>query len=353
MDISTIESENVTTAGPSFPKVAPLRAGRIGVLLTNLGTPDATDYRSVRRYLAEFLSDARVIEIPKWKWYPILYGIVLNTRPQKTGANYDTIWNREKNESPLRTITRNQVEKLAAAFANEPNVVVDYAMRYGNPSLETGINRLIQQGCDRIINVPLYPQYSATTTGTANDQFYRALMKLRNMPSVRTLPPYYDEPAFIEALAQSIENHLATLDFEPEVVLASYHGIPISYSEKGDPYYHHCVETTRLLNERLGWPEGRLRTTFQSLFGKEEWIKPYTDATVEGLAKEGVKSIAIVNPGFAADCIETLEEIEGEVREIFIDAGGTNFAHIPCLNESDVGMAMLESLVRRELGGWL
>lgn len=353
MDISTIESENVTTAGPSFPKVAPLRTGRIGVLLTNLGTPDATDYRSVRRYLAEFLSDPRVIEIPKWKWYPILYGIVLNTRPQKTGANYDTIWNREKNESPLRTITRNQVEKLAAAFANEPNVVVDYAMRYGNPSLETGINRLIQQGCDRIINVPLYPQYSATTTGTANDQFYRALMKLRNMPSVRTLPPYYDEPAFIEALAQSIENHLATLDFEPEVVLASYHGIPISYSEKGDPYYHHCVETTRLLNERLGWPEGRLRTTFQSLFGKEEWIKPYTDATVEGLAKEGVKSIAIVNPGFAADCIETLEEIEGEVREIFIDAGGTNFAHIPCLNESDVGMAMLESLVRRELGGWL
>lgn len=353
MGVPTIESENVEAAKPSLTKVAPVRKGRIGVLLTNLGTPDATDYRSVRRYLAEFLSDARVIEIPKWKWYPILYGIVLNTRPQKTGANYDTIWNREKNESPLRTITRNQVEKLAAAFADEPDVVVDYAMRYGNPSLATGVDRLIEQGCDRILNVPLYPQYSATTTGTANDQFYRALMELRNMPSVRTLPPYYAEPGFIEALAQSIETHLATLDFEPEVVLASYHGIPISYSEKGDPYYHHCVETTRLLNERLGWREGRLRTTFQSLFGKEEWIKPYTDATVEGLAKEGVKSIAIVNPGFSADCIETLEEIDGEVREIFMHAGGANFAHIPCLNESDVGMAMIESLVRRELGGWL
>lgn len=353
MGVPTIEPDTVETAKPALTKVAPAGKGRIGVLLTNLGTPDATDYRSVRRYLAEFLSDARVIEIPKWKWYPILYGIVLNTRPQKTGANYETIWNREKNESPLRTITRNQVEKLAAAFADEPNVVVDYAMRYGNPSLATGIDRLIKQGCDRILNVPLYPQYSATTTGTANDQFYRALMELRNMPSVRTLPPYYDEPDFIEALAQSIESHLATLDFEPEVVLASYHGIPISYSEKGDPYYHHCVETTRLLNERLGWPEGRLRTTFQSLFGKEEWIKPYTDATVEGLAKEGVRSIAIANPGFSADCIETLEEIDGEVREIFMHAGGTNFAHIPCLNESDVGMAMIERLVRRELGGWL
>ncbi len=353
MGAPIIETGNETTAELRSTGTTPARQGRVGVLLINLGTPDATDYWSVRRYLAEFLSDPRVIEAPKWLWYPILYGIVLTTRPQKTGANYATIWNNDKNESPLRTITRGQVEKLAAAFADEPNIVVDYGMRYGNPSVASSVDRLIAQGCDRILSVPLYPQYSATTTGTANDQLYRALMKLRNMPSVRSMPRYYDDPAFIDALAQSIETHLATLDFEPEKVLASYHGIPISYGTKGDPYYDHCVETTRLVNARLGWPEGRLITTFQSLFGKAEWIKPYTEATVRGLAKDGVKSIAIVNPGFSADCIETLEEIDGEVREVFIHAGGKNFAHIPCLNDSDGGMAMIEHLVRRELGGWL
>ena len=326
---------------------------RIGVLLSNLGTPDATDYRSVRRYLAEFLSDARVIELPRWKWYPVLYGIVLNTRPQKTGANYRTVWNTEKDESPMRTICNAQTAALARAFADEPRVAVELGMRYGNPSIESALERLVAQGCDRIVFLPLYPQYSATTTATANDQLFRALMKMRNQPAVRTAPVYYDEPAYIEALAASIEDRLATLDFEPEVVLASYHGIPKRYAENGDPYPQHCHETTRLLRARLGWDDKRLLTTFQSLFGREEWIRPYTDETVRRLAGEGVKRIAIVNPGFSADCIETLEEIDGEVREIFLHAGGEKFAHIPCLNDREDGMAMIEKLVRREMEGWL
>jgi len=331
----------------------PVGQGRIGVLLANLGTPDGTDYWSMWRYLREFLSDPRVIELNKAVWYPILYGAVLTTRPQKAGANYRKIWNRERDESPLRTISRAQAEKLAAAFADEPRVAVEWGMRYGNPSMESAVKSLIAQGCDRILTFPLYPQFSATTTATANDQLYRALMKIRHMPAVRSAPPYYDDPAYIEALARSVETHLAGLDFEPEVVLASYHGIPKSYYEKGDPYPEHCLETTRLLRERLGWDEKRLITTFQSLFGKAEWIKPYTDRTVERLAAEGVKRIAIVNPGFSADCIETLEEIDGEVREIFLHAGGERFSHIPCLNDSEDGMAMLETLVRRELAGWL
>jgi ferrochelatase len=345
---------SAVTLSPTLPAGhPPIKTGRIGVLLSNLGTPDAADTPSIRRYLAEFLSDARVIELPRWKWYPILYGIVLNTRPKKTGANYKTIWNIEKNESPMRTICNAQTDALARAFANEPRISVELGMRYGNPSIESAVERLMAQGCDRIVFLPLYPQYSATTTATANDQLFRTLMKLRNQPAVRTVPAYYDDTAYIEALASSIEDHLATLDFEPEVVLASYHGIPKSYFEKGDPYPCHCRKTTRLLRERLGWDEKRLITTFQSLFGKEEWIRPYTDETVRRLAGEGIRRIAILNPGFSADCIETLEEIDGEVREIFLHAGGEKFSHIPCLNVREDGMAMIEQLVRRELEGWL
>ena len=351
--VTTIDADVAKAVGPLPDGHPTVRKGRIGVLLMNLGTPDATDYRSVRRYLAEFLSDQRVIELPKWKWYPILYGIILNTRPQKTGANYRTIWNRERDESPLRTITRSQAEKVSAAFSGHPEVSVEWGMRYGSPSVASAVDRLMAQGCDRILSVPLYPQYSATTTATANDQLFKALMKLRWMPSVRTLPPYHDEPAYIEALARSIETHLAGLDFEPEVVLASYHGIPQRYFDAGDPYHCHCLKTTRLLRERLGWDKDRLITTFQSLFGREEWIKPYTEATVKKLAAEGVRRIAIVNPGFSADCIETLEEIDGEVREVFMHAGGEKFAHIPCLNDGEDSISMIEQLVRRELGGWL
>lgn len=343
-----------TKAGSSLATgPAPVRGGKVGVLLVNLGTPDGTDYWSMWRYLREFLSDPRVIELNKAIWYPILYGLVLTTRPQKAGANYALIWNRERNESPLRTFTRAQSEKLEAIFADEPRIIVDYAMRYGNPSIASVVTKMKSAGCDRILTVPLYPQYSATTTATANDKLFSALATMRDAPAIRSVPPYYDEPVYIDALAHSMERHLATLDFEPEVVIASYHGIPKVYAEKGDPYREHCLETTRLLDKRLGWKEGRLITCFQSRFGAQEWLQPYTDKTVERLAAEGVKSIAIVNPGFSVDCIETLEEIAGEAKEIFLHGGGMNFSHIPCLNDSQEGMAVIEALVRRELLGWL
>ncbi len=345
--------QTASSVGPLPPGHPAVKPRRLGVLLVNLGTPDGTDYRSMWRYLREFLSDKRVIELPRLLWYPILYGIVLNVRPQKSGRNYAKIWNREKNESPLRTITRSQAERLTERLAHEPAIAVEWGMRYGTPSIKSAVERLMEQGCDRILSVPLYPQFSATTTATANDQLFRALMGIRWMPATRTLPPYHDNPIYIDALARSIEGHLAALPFEPEIVLASYHGIPKPYFEKGDPYHCHCHKTTRLLRDRLGWDESRLKTTFQSRFGAQEWLQPYTDKTVEKLARDGVKSIAIVNPGFSADCIETLEEIDGEVREIFMHAGGENFAHIPCLNDSDEGMDVIDALVRRELEGWL
>ncbi len=343
----------VRAAAPSAAARPAAQGGKIGVLLLNLGTPDGTDYRSMRRYLAEFLSDRRVIETSRAIWYPVLYGIILTTRPGRSGANYARIWNREKDESPLRTISRGQAERLADTFRGDDRIVVDWAMRYGTPDVESVLARLTAQGCERILAFPLYPQYAASTTATANDQLYKALMKLRHMPTVRSVPPYYDDPAYIDALARSIERHLATLPFEPEVVVASYHGLPKSYCEKGDPYDRHCLETTRLLRERLGWSESRLITTFQSRFGREEWLQPYTDETVGKLAHDGVRSIAVVNPGFSADCLETLDEIGREVRDEFLHAGGANFSHIPCLNDSDEGMAVIEAVVRRELGGWI
>jgi ferrochelatase len=338
------------TTGHAARGVAP---PKIGVMLVNLGTPDGTDFWPMWRYLREFLSDPRVIELPRIIWYPILYGAVLTTRPRKSGANYAKIWNREKNESPLRTITRAQGEKLAAVFAGDDRIVVDWAMRYGNPSTKSVVDRLTAQGCDRILTFPLYPQYSATTTATANDKLFDALARMRNAPAVRSVPPYYAEPVYIDALARSIEHHLKTLSFEPEVVLASFHGIPKPYSDKGDPYRAHCLETILLLREKLGWGEQKLITTFQSRFGAQEWLQPYTDKTVEKLARDGVKSIAVINPGFSADCIETLEEIAVEAAEIFRHAGGTNFAHIPCLNDSAEGMEVIETMVRRELSGWI
>jgi ferrochelatase len=332
---------------------APGAVGRVGVLLVNLGTPEGTSFAPMWRYLRESLSDPRVIELPRLVWYPILYGLVLTTRPQKSGRNYARIWNRERDESPLKTITRGQAESLAASLADLPGVAVEWGMRYGHPSTESAARRLIEQGCDRLLTFPLYPQYSATTTATANDQLFRALAKIRHAPAVRTVPPYFAEAVYIEALARSIERHLASLDFAPEIVLASYHGIPKTYSDKGDPYRGHCLETTRLLRERLGWDESRLTTTFQSRFGAQEWLQPYTDKTVERLAREGVRSLAVINPGFSSDCIETLDEIAVEAAELFHEAGGTNFTHIPCLNDGSDGMIVIETLVRRELAGWV
>ncbi|WP_068087289.1 ferrochelatase [Polycladidibacter stylochi] len=331
-----------------------IKTGRVGVLLVNLGTPDATDYKSMRRYLEEFLTDKRVIEWPKWLWYPILYGIVLNRRPQKSGAAYREIWNETLDESPLRTITRSQSQQLSKKLEDlGDTLIIDWAMRYGNPSIASKLEELRAQGCERLLVFPLYPQYSASTTATVNDVVFKELLKLRWQPALRTVPPYHDEPAYIDALAASIKNHIAELDFEPEVVLASFHGIPQSYFKKGDPYHCHCLKTGRLLREKLDWDETKLRITFQSRFGPEEWLQPYTDKTIEQLAQQGIKKIAVLNPGFVADCLETLEEIAGEGKEIFIENGGEAFAHIPCLNDSPNGLSVLESVIRNELSGWV
>ncbi len=346
-------------AGPwpaDHPKV---RFGRVGVLLMNLGTPDATDYFSMRRYLKEFLSDRRVIEEPRWKWWPILNLIILQTRPQKKGKDYDTIWNKERDEGPLKTITRAQTEKLAVRLADGllgeagRDVVVDWAMRYGNPSVADRLAAMQAQGCEKILAVPLYPQYAAATTATACDKLFEALSAMRWQPTLRVAPPYHDEPAYIDALAASLRQELAKLDFEPEMMLCSFHGVPRSYLERGDPYHCHCAKTFRLLREKIGWPAERFMLTFQSRFGPEEWLKPYTDETVKALAAKGVKRLAIVTPGFSADCLETIEEIGGENAEYFLHGGGEKFAAIPCLNDSPEGMAVIEDVVRRELQGWV
>ncbi|MBP1848920.1 ferrochelatase [Rhizobium halophytocola] len=331
----------------------PVKFGKVGVLLVNLGTPDGTDYKSMRRYLEEFLTDKRVIEWSPWKWYPILYGIVLNRRPQKVGKAYEEIWNHEKGESYLRTYTRNQAEKMAIAMTDLPNVRVDWAMRYGQPSIKSKIDELQKDGCEKILLFPLYPQYAAATTATVNDEAFKKLLSMRWQPALRTVPQYADDPVYIDALANSIEKHIASLDWEPELLLTSYHGIPMSYFEKGDPYHCYCYKTTRLLIDRLGWPKEKVMLTFQSRFGPEEWLNPYTDKTVEKLAKDGVKKIAVINPGFVSDCLETLEEIAGEAGEIFTHNGGEKFTHIPCLNDSEDGMRVLETVVRRELMGWV
>ncbi|MGN6549699.1 MAG: ferrochelatase [Pararhizobium sp.] len=331
----------------------PIRAGRIGVLIVNLGTPDATDKKAMRRYLGEFLSDRRVIETPRAVWLPILHGIILNTRPAKVGKAYRTIWNTELDESFLRTYTRNQSERLGARLAGHPDVEVDWAMRYGEPAIRDRLTAMKDRGCERILVFPLYPQYSAATTATVNDKAFETLLAMRWQPALRTVPPYHDDPAYIDALAQSVETHLAGLSWEPERVLASFHGLPQSYFRKGDPYHCHCRKTARLLTQRLGWPEERLMVTFQSRFGPEEWLQPYTDKTVEALAKGGVKRIAVINPGFVSDCLETLEEIAVQARESFEAHGGEHFTHIPCLNDSPEGMAVIETVVRRELSGWI
>ncbi len=328
------------------------QARRIGVLLLNLGTPDATDYWSMRRYLKEFLSDRRVIEEPRLKWWPILNLVILSVRPQKRGRDYDKIWNRERDESPLKTITREQSERLAAALGDE-RIVVDWAMRYGNPPVAARLAALQAQGCDRILLVPLYPQYAAATTATACDQAFRTLMALRWQPAVRIAPPYFDDPTYIEAIAASMREHLATLDFGPEALIMSFHGMPEKYAEQGDPYPGHCRETSRLVRERLDWPEARWHMTYQSQFGSDPWLQPYTIDTVARLARSGVKRLGVVAPGFAADCLETLEELDMENRQAFLDNGGENFAYLPCLNSGPHGVGVIEHVVRRELAGWI
>jgi protoporphyrin/coproporphyrin ferrochelatase len=329
-------------------------AAKIGVLLVNLGTPDAADAESVRRYLKEFLSDPRVIEDQGLIWQAVLNGIILRIRPRRKARDYAKIWNQEKNESPLKTITRSQAEKLGSTLEPlGPHLTVDWAMRYGNPSIAARVNDLVARGCERILVIPLYPQYCAATTATVGDEVFRVLAGLRYQPSIRIAPPYYNDPIYIEALGSSISAELKQLDFKPEVVLASFHGVPQAYVDNGDPYYAHCVETMRLLRTELKLDETKLRMTFQSRFGRAKWLEPATDKTVRQLAKDGVKSIAVVTPGFSADCLETLEEIAVENARLFKKHGGKNFTAIPCLNDSGPGMLVIWQLALRELKGWV
>ncbi len=332
----------------------PVKAARIGLLVANLGTPDATDYWSMRRYLNEFLSDKRVIDYPWWKWQPILQGIILTKRPFTSGANYKLIWNTEADESPLMTITRQQVDKLRAAVAARygEGVIVDFCMRYGNPSTASVVRRMVDQGVERLLFLPLYPQYAGATSATANDQLFRALMAEKRQPALRVAPEYFDRPSYIEALAQSVERVYAGLERRPDVLVASYHGMPLRYLMEGDPYHCQCQKTSRLLRERLGWGDGAIDTTFQSVFGKEEWLRPYTVEHVAELARAGKRNIAVISPAFAADCIETLEEINGEIREAFEHAGGESFTYIPCLNDDDAHIAALMDVVAENLAGW-
>jgi ferrochelatase len=318
-----------------------------------LGTPDTSDARGVRIYLKEFLSDPRVIEDQGLLWKLILNGIILRVRPARKARDYQKIWNTERDESPLKTITRAQAEKLADAIADHDHVVVDWAMRYGNPSIRSRIDALTAQGCDRLLVVPLYPQYSAATSATVCDEVFRVLAGMRAQPTLRVSPPYYDDPDYIEALAVSIKAHLATLPFQPELIVASFHGMPQAYVDKGDPYYTQCLATMRLLRARLGLDEKKLLLTFQSRFGRAQWLEPATDQTVRKLAKEGVKNLAVITPGFSADCLETLEEIAFENAHIFKKHRGQNFAAIPCLNDSAPGMEVIRRLALRELEGWV
>jgi protoporphyrin/coproporphyrin ferrochelatase len=328
------------------PDHPPVPSPKIGVLLVNLGTPDAPTPSAVKRYLKQFLSDRRVVEIPPLIWQPILRGIILNTRPKKSAAAYRKVWTNKG--SPLAWYTAAQAEDLAVRMQGEADV--RYAMRYGQPAIETQLKAMKDDGCERILIAPLYPQYSGATTATVMDEAYSTLAKMRWQMALRSLPPYYDDPAYIAALKTSLETSLAQLDFEPDVILASFHGMPQRTLELGDPYHCHCRKTARLLSEAMNKP---LEVSFQSRFGRAKWLGPATDASFVRLAQEGKKKLAVFAPGFSVDCLETLEELAIQGKEQFEEAGGTHFAYLPCLNDSTVGMAMLEGLVRGELAGWL
>jgi protoporphyrin/coproporphyrin ferrochelatase len=333
----------------------PVPPGKTGVLLANLGTPDGYDYWSMRRYLGEFLSDRRVIDYPAWKWQPLLQLVILSKRPFTSGAAYESIWNHAAGESPLMTITRAQTAKLAVLMREKhgDRVMVDFCMRYGNPSTGSRVRAMVDAGCQKILFFPLYPHYAGATTATANDAFFRALMDETWQPAARTVPAYFDHPAYIDALAASIKAAYAGLARRPDILLCSYHGMPQRYLAQGDPYHCQCRKTTRLLQQRLGWADTDIITTFQSKFGPEEWLKPYTVTEVARLAQAGKTSIAICAPAFSADCIETLEEINEEIRHSFEAAGGRDFCYIPCLNDDARHISALGAVIGQNLDGWL
>lgn len=324
------------------------------ILLVNLGTPDGYDFFSVRKYLKQFLSDKRIVELNPILWLPILHGIILNTRPRTSGRNYKHIWHRQSNQSPLLLYTKAQTEKLSSKIATMPNLPVQnikiyFAMRYGNPSIASMIQKLTQDGCKHILLLPLFPQYSATTTASIYDDFFGSLLKLRNVPSVTTIRSFATNPSYIQALANSINTHLKHCAFEPELIIASFHGIPKSYVAKGDPYYEECCATIKALREHMRLSDTKLLLSFQSRFGKEEWLQPYTDKLTQRLAQQGIRKIAIFNPGFISDCLETIDEIGREIKEVFIHNGGTDFTHIPCLNDSDEAINMLSEIIQQSL----
>ena len=340
---------------PSDHPVWP-RHAKTGLLLVNLGTPDGTDTPSMRRYLKQFLSDRRVVEVPRLLWWLILNGIILNIRPRKSGDAYERIWLKEGPDgSPLRKYTRLQAEHIAKRFGADKDqrddLMVSWAMRYGNPSIPSQLERLRQAGCNRFVIIPLYPQYAASTTATVNDEVFEWALKQRWQPAIRTAPPWHDHPTYISALAQSVKDSLG--DKDPEKLMVSFHGIPQRYFVQGDPYHCHCMKTARLLREELDWPKERYQVTFQSRFGREPWLQPYTDETLEAFGAEGTKSLAIMAPGFVADCLETLEELAMEGKEQFQETGGGDYHYIPCLNDSAVGLKVIETIVRENLAGWV
>ena len=334
------------------PKIKP---AKIGIVLANLGTPDATDYWSMRKYLSEFLSDKRVVDYSAWLWQPLLQGIILTRRPFSSGAAYRSIWNNELNESPLLTTTRLQANavKKEIELTYGDNVIVDFAMRYGNPSTGSVIKKLKDQGVEKLVFFPLYPQYAGPTTATANDEAFRTLMKMNWQPSIRTVPAYFDNPLYINALANSVKKKYKSLEKKPDILVCSYHGVPVRYLMEGDPYHCQCQKTTRLLKEALGWEDTDIKTTFQSKFGPEKWLQPYTVEEVARLAEGGKKNIAIMSPAFSSDCVETLEEINEEIFESFEEAGGETFTYIECLNDNDDHIKMMMGILKNELSGWV
>ncbi|MDG1678101.1 MAG: ferrochelatase [Tateyamaria sp.] len=341
--------ENAAEDHPVIP------TARVGILLSNLGTPDNYDYWSMRRYLNEFLSDRRVIDYSPWIWQPLLQLIILTKRPFSSGAAYKSIWNHDDGESPLMTITKAQTAKIKIAMKElyGDQVMVDFCMRYGNPSTKSKVRAMTKAGCQKILFFPLYPHYAGATSATANDEFFRALMLEKWQPTTRTVEPYYSHPKYIEALAQSIEAAYAKIEVRPDILVCSYHGVPIRYLMEGDPYHCQCQKKTRLLKERLGWKDTEIKTTFQSKFGPEEWLQPYTVEEVARLAEQGKKNIAVCAPAFSADCIETLEEINEEIKESFEEAGGQNFTYIPCLNSDPAHIDALSAVIEENVKGWL
>jgi protoporphyrin/coproporphyrin ferrochelatase len=346
-----MDKTSVTETQPLLPPGhPPILPSRIGVLLVNLGTPEATTYWPMRRYLKEFLSDPRVIEVNRVLWWFILNFIILSFRPQKSGHAYESIWNNEKNESPLKTITRAQAEGVAKALGDV--VEVDWAMRYGQPPIAERLQALKDKGCDRVLVVPLYPQYSAATTASVMDKLGQALEQMRWQPAIRVVPPYFAQASYIDAISASLQDYLDQLTWKPDRILVAFHGLPREYLDKGDPYHCQCQKTARLVRNKMGLSKDFMQVVFQSRFGRAEWLQPYAQETVEGLPEQGVKNLLMISPGFASDCVETLEELSMGLKETFEEKGGKHFAVVPCLNASATSLTMLENLIRNELKGW-